>query len=111
MPSRSWWEDHGCIAVGIEEPQGAQRATVAKLKAIQGAVVACIPRDLVVEPIVPTKWRKELGIKGNATKEDVEFWCRFSSPFALEFSGHTYPQDFFDALCLALVVQKLAVVS
>jgi len=111
MPSRGWWNDRGFVAVGIEEPQGIAKSTVAKLKAIQGAVVACLPRDLLVHPMVPARWRTEVGMKGNATKDDVEFWVRFSSPHSISgcFAGCHWPQDAFDAYCLAISVEKLTV--
>jgi len=110
MPSRGWWRDSGIIGCAIEEQASGNprmRASVQKLKMIQGAILSCLPRDLLVQPLEATRWRKELKIPGNASKEDVEFWCRFSSPHGGRFTGQSYPQDFFDAYCMALAAEKL----
>ncbi len=105
MPSRSYWRDEGVIALGIEEPQGISKSTVAKLKAVQGAVLACLPSYLLVHPMVPARWRAEVGLPGNATKEDVFQYVRQDAP--LYGYCEEWPQDAFDAYCLALAVQKL----
>lgn len=112
MPARGWWEDEGVMAIAIEEPMQrgpASSSFLPKLKAVQGAIVACLPRDMPVNPMVPTSWKKTVGMKGNATKVDVEFWVRFSSPHSVTgcFTGCKWPQDAFDAYCLALSAQLL----
>ncbi len=113
MPTRGWWHDQGIVALGIEEPQGVAKSTVAKLKAIQGAVVACLPRDLLVHPMVPARWRTEVGLKGNATKEEIaDFVAMRSGSFFSEipWDCSEWSQDGFDAYCLALSVEKLTVI-
>jgi hypothetical protein len=105
MPGASFWDD--VVAVGIEEPQGAQKATVAKLKAVQGAILACIPRTTLVEPMVPARWRTAVGLPGGAVKAAVlmHVWE------LLEATGQSaavdWPQDACDAYCLALAVSRL----
>lgn len=105
-----FWDD--VVAVAIEEPQGAQKATVAKLKAIQGAVLACLPAQLLVHQLRPSEWRKAVGLPGNASKADVMRWALqdivgptvtvLYPPYDVEFS-----QDACDAYCLALAVGTL----
>jgi len=108
MPGRGWWRDVGVIACGIEEPMG-RGSVVQKLNVVQGAILSCLPRDLLVNPMRPSVWRTQAGMAGNSKKVDVEFWCRFSSPHAGTgfFSGLSWPQDAFDAYCLAVAVEKL----
>jgi hypothetical protein len=124
LPARSaaFWDD--VEACAIEEPQGAQRATVAKLKAVQGAVLACLPSSLLVEPLVPARWRTVCGLSGRASKEKVMDFVKkragvYTSDYAhphfqagtivLNFSheSRTWPQDACDAYCLALAVSRL----
>lgn len=113
MPTKGVWEDMGVVACAIEEPQGVQKATVAKLKAVQGAILACLPGDLLVEPMVPARWRTTVGLSGHASKDEV-------AAFARARAGHPRPigdtgfrasalpeQDACDAYCLALAVSTL----
>lgn len=102
MPTKGIWEDMGVVACAIEEPQGAQKATVAKLKAVQGAILACLPDDLLVEPMVPARWRTAVGLKGNADKGAVALFAAGRG-----FMPAEPRQDAYDAWCLALAVSKL----
>ncbi len=119
MPPRGWWNDEGVIAIGIEDPMQkgpASRTFLPKLKMIQGAILACLPRGALVQPLVATQWRKEVGLSGRATKEEVaEFVYEHQHPSdgpILEDVDRAWwdthwPQDAADAYCLALVVEKL----
>ena len=114
MPSRGWWEDAGVIAIGIEEQASgnpAMRSTVQKLKMIQGAVLSCLPRELLVMPLEASRWRKELGIRGNAKKPIVAQWVLEHRMMTSGFDTPVWPQDACDAYCIALAVQKLVVLS
>ena len=102
MPSHSAWDD--VVAVAIEEPQGTHKATVAKLKAVQGAIVACIPRATLVEPMVPARWRKAVGLHGHDTKTRV--WGFTAAKLGVG-SIADWPQDACDSYCLALAVSTL----
>lgn len=113
MPSRGWWADQGVIALAIEEPMG-RGSVVQKLNVVQGAVLSCLPRELLVNPMRPSTWRVEAGMKGNAPKEEV---ARFvgsriwpDSPLPL-IPASTWPQDACDAYCLALAAEKLTVMA
>jgi len=107
MPGASYWDD--VVAVGIEEPQGVQKATVSKLKAVQGAILACIPRATLVEPMVPARWRKVADLPGGASKEYVNLHVRsrITSRGNTAMNLIDWPQDACDAYCLALAVSRL----
>ncbi len=110
MPQASFWSD--CLAIGIEEPQGAQRATVAKLKAIQGAVLSCIPRSIVVQPFQPAEWRRAVGLPGNASKGHVRVYAIAKRTVYITEGTRTYylepevwPQDAQDAYLIARALE------
>ena len=102
MPAAGYWRDQGVIACAIEEPQGAQRSVVAKLKAVQGGILQTLPRELLVVPLGPTNWRKEVGLSGKATKEEVALHVQ-------EQLGENpyWPFDATDAWCLAKAASLL----
>lgn len=96
-------------AVGIEEPMGrgpSSWAIVPKLKAIQGAILACIPADMEVTPMNPAWWRSRIGLPGNATKDMVAAWAIGTIPAtpATQPIGD-WPQDAYDAYCIARAVE------
>jgi hypothetical protein len=97
MPGPGFWED--VIAAGIEEPGG--KYVVGKLKAIQGAILSCLPDELLVAPYQAGLWRTLCGLKGNCTKEEVKAWVYEQLP---ENPG--WPQDAADAYCLAVAVSR-----
>src|SRR4029450_13545928 len=97
LPGPGFWEE--VTAVGIEEPGG--KYVVAKLKGIQGAIVACLPHDLLVAPYQAGLWRMLCGLKGNATKEEVKSWVLERLPW-----NPDWPQDAYDAYCLAYALSR-----
>lgn len=102
MPSRGWWADGGVVAVGIELPFGPNKG---RLWPVFGAILSCLPRWLLVQPMTASGWRKHVGLAGNATKQDIY-------SFAREKAGSNvwldhWPQDACDAFCLALAVSWL----
>lgn len=101
MPARGWWGDEGVIAIGIEEPMGH---STRPLNRVQGAILACLPSALLVNPMMPGEWRKEVGLPGNCSKEEVFHFVSRVAPLEV---ADTWPQDAMDAYCLALAVQKL----
>lgn len=108
LPSRSWWSDN-VIAACIEEPFARGKLMIQnqpKLKAVQGAIVACLPSDLLLNPIAAPTWRKTVGLKGNCTKDEVREWAIHDGFFRLLGD---YPQDAADAYCLARAAQILTV--
>lgn len=103
VPGRamSFWDD--VLAVGIEDPRGYGAGSLYR---VQGAILSCVPQGRLVQPWIPSVWRKQVGLKGNSTKEDVEFHVRFSLA-AGQFSRQSFPPDFFDAYCIALATRQL----
>lgn len=69
VPGRgaSFWDD--IVAVGIEHPGG--KFGTGDMLRVQGAILSCIPARMLVEPWPPAKWRKAVGLPGNAAKETV----------------------------------------
>lgn len=105
LPPASWWDEAGVVALGIEEPMAANpmmRQTIAKLKAIQGAVLACLPASLLVQPFNAGEWKKAVGLPGNATKAAVSRYVHED-----ERGDPSWTQDVCDAYCLALAVRPL----
>lgn len=91
---RSWvWGD--VEAVGIEDPRGINPGPIFR---VQGAVLSSIPQFLLVQPWVPSAWRKTVGLKGNAPKEEIAEFVRNRLGPDLT-AGWT--QDAFDAWCIA----------
>lgn len=115
MPSRSWWKDQGIVAVGLEVPWGPNKG---RLHPVFGGVLACLPRELLVQPLEPARWRHAVGLPGNASKGHVKALALsmlISKHGTPTFMGRAqYPawindwtQDACDAYCLALAVSKL----
>jgi hypothetical protein len=89
---RRLWDD--VLAVGIEEPRGYGAG---HLYRIQGAILQCLPPDTLVQPWVPSEWRKAVGLKGNASKDDVR---EHANRLSLN-ATYDWPQDGADAYCIA----------
>jgi hypothetical protein len=108
------WDD--VLAVGIEDPRGYNAGVLYR---IQGAILARIPRDTLVHPLVPSQWRTLCGMRGNASKADIENFANVSRMTkALRPEGNSrvlslpgdyidWPSDACDAYCVALATQKL----
>lgn len=128
MPPRSWWTDEGVVSVCIEEQHSGSpkmRHSIQQLKMIQGAILSCLPRGLLVAPLSATEWRSKLELAGNASKEAVRefvYALRFDDtelvntgtaqePLWERSELEDWPQDACDAYCLALCAEKLTVVS
>lgn len=106
LPSRSWWEDKGVIAIGIEDPRGAARNVDSVLYRVQGAILVCLPPLLLVQPWKPGEWRKQLGISNVGKEAPAQFafdrWTGWPS-------GCT--QDALDAYCLAFATRQRIVID
>jgi Holliday junction resolvasome RuvABC endonuclease subunit len=98
------WDD--VLACGIEQTQmrGSGMASAYSLYRVQGAVLACIPPMMLVQPLIPAAWRKTVGLKGNATKLDVAEWVIHNAPLEI---ADKWPQDAMDAYCIALATRTL----
>lgn len=81
-------------AIGIEDPRGMNPGPTFR---VQGAVIGWIPRDTLLYPWVPSQWRKAVGLKGNAKKEEIMAFVKN----ALGACADNWPQDACDAWCVA----------
>lgn len=101
MPSRGWWTDQGVIAIGIEDPAGNHG--VRAIARVQGGILQCLPLTVVVHPLPPSRWRKLIGLPGNASKDDVFEWANDQHPVPT--------QDAADALGIAHATRELLEVA
>ena len=99
MPARGWWKDQGVIAIGIEDPRGNSAGIIYRA---QGAILACLPTSTLVHPLIPSEWRKLVGLPGNASKQDVREWG-----IELGCSHPGWTADAYDALAIAHATRTL----
>lgn len=115
FPNRgsSFWDD--ILAVGIEDPRGYNAGALYR---IQGAILSCIPNDKLVHPLVPSQWRKTVGLPGNCPKTAIrDFVGRTikvghdampnNGPIIWPDLSSAWPQDACDAYCIALATRSL----
>lgn len=102
MPARGWWQDEGVVAAGIEHPGG--KYGTGPLLRIQGAILACLPPTLLVEPWAPAKWRKAVGLPGNASKQRVAEWATWEG--GLGQKAVFWAQDACDAYTIAQATRQ-----
>jgi hypothetical protein len=98
----SWdWDD--VLAVGIEEPRGYNSGALYR---VQGSILRSIPDyetpRLLVQPWVPSEWRKAVGLKGNASKQEVADHALFTAGVP----AMNWPQDAADAFCIAMATLR-----
>lgn len=103
-PTSHVWDE--CVAFGVEEPRGKNAGVIYRA---QGALIASLPAKALVYPLVPSEWRKAVGLPGNASKELVAEWSRGKLwPDAPLMGGYVaWPQDAHDAHCIALATATL----
>jgi hypothetical protein len=104
MPLLASWKQWEVQAIGIEEPRGHGNGS---LHRVQGAILACLPPDLLVEPFVPSAWRKLAGMSGGASKDQVKAFVRTRED---KTRVRYWTQDDCDAYCIALAVRASALV-
>lgn len=110
LTSEQW---DSVVAVGIEDPRGYGAGAMYR---VQGAILAGIPWHKLVQPWVPSSWRKAVGLPGNASKGHIRVHAlqHVEAPSVHEKNGRmTYvphdmrdwPQDACDAYCIALATR------
>ena len=106
LPRSFAWDE--VVAFGIEDPRGQNAGAIYR---VQGAILACLPRSLLVQPWVPSQWRRSVGLPGNASKEQVRAWAlahALDGPLpdnqtsAYRASLAAWPNDATDAYAVAL---------
>ena len=107
MPSRDGWADAGVIAIGVESTFSRDFRATAALARVQGAILACLPRDVPIH-LLTANGRRKPGWKiqtigtTTASKLEVRGWALdHGAPDGL-------PQDFYDAFCIARATRRLA---
>lgn len=92
-----------CEAIGIEEPRGMNPGPTFR---VQGGVLTVLPPDVLVQPWVPSQWRKAVGLPGNCKKPEIMSFVKAR----LGAVAVDWPQDACDAWCIAeatrLAVEK-----
>ena len=99
--SEKWIET---LAIGIEEPRGYNSGALYR---VQGAILACLPRAVLVQPWLPSVWRKAVGLPGNASKGEV--WSYVVAETEERWRDNArrdWPQDACDAYCIALATRN-----
>jgi hypothetical protein len=103
-PAHSMWDD--VLAIGIEEPRGYNSGALYR---VQGAILACVAAHKLVQPWIPSAWRKTVGLPGNASKLNVAEYvsvARWGQATAWGAdSDIVWPQDACDAYCIALATR------
>jgi Holliday junction resolvasome RuvABC endonuclease subunit len=105
MPPASFYED--IYLAAVESPYGTrlERGTQAKLNRVFGAVCACLPARVHLWEVMPGDWRKALGLKGNASKEECAEAVR-ALWLAVPGSAGDVPQDALDAYAVAYYARE-----
>lgn len=97
---------HHALAIGIEDPAGHH--AVRALARVQGAILARLPRDVLVVPLAPAQWRKTVGLPGNATKQQVADWALTDAhSLGADWTLRDNGQDCLDAYCIAVATRLL----
>lgn len=86
----------GVSAVYVEQPMGRQVKGVAEVERVVGAVIASVPKKTAVSLIAPSEWKRIVGCKGNAGKEDIRKLAEYIYPIV---GGSS--QDLVDAAMIA----------
>lgn len=104
VPARTsgFWDD--VLAAGIEDPRGYGAGSLYR---VQGALLACLPTSLLVQPWIPSAWRKQVGLAGNASKSTVLAWTLDWTQGHLDLKAEAWPQDACDAYAIALATRSL----
>ncbi|MES2360111.1 MAG: hypothetical protein V4529_17350 [Gemmatimonadota bacterium] len=104
MPPKSFWED--TIAVGLENPAGRAGTGLYAVIRTTGAVLACLPSSVLVQPWRPGEWRKANRLKGNATKAEVKTFADALLRRSTPDDRPEWPcQDAADAYLIALATR------
>jgi len=95
-PTDELWDE--TTAIGIEQPAGHHG--VIPLVRVQGAILARLPKDVLVQPYMPARWRVLAGLPGHALKADVRM-----RSLMLGAPEDWHPQDAHDAHLVARAMQ------
>jgi hypothetical protein len=109
MPPSSFWDD--VLAVGIEDPRGYGAGSLYR---VQGAILSRIPEGRLVQPWIPSAWRKTVGLPGNCPKPVIRSYVARTIavghddlPNNMPILNGEWTQDACDAYCIALATRTL----
>ncbi len=89
------------IAVGIEVAHGMSSGAVNR---VVGAVLACLPQNILIQPWTAGAWKKAVGLPGNATKDQVVAFSLGRTQMLV--SPALWPQDAHDAHLIAVATRR-----
>lgn len=90
------------LAIGIEDPRGYGAGSLYR---IQGAVLSRLPPLVLVQPWIPSAWRKAVGLPGNAPKHVVHDYAR-NRMYNVDRVERIWKQDAMDAYAIALATRQ-----
>jgi hypothetical protein len=90
------------LAVGLEEPRGQNSGVMYR---IQGALLSRLPSTVLVQPWVPSAWRKAVGLAGGCSKTEVGMWAYQSMGRDDYLSAGGWPNDATDAYAIAVATR------
>lgn len=105
VPARGDWADAGVVAIGIESTFSRDFRAAVALCRVQGALIACLPRDLPLYLLTANGrrtpgWKLQTVGTTNASKLEVRSWAlEHGAPDGL-------PQDFYDAFAIARATRR-----
>lgn len=102
FPGPGWLEDAGVYLVAIEDPMSRFPHTAKALGLVTGAVLALIPRRYTVVSMQPNEWKRLTVGQPGASKERIAEWARSE----LNHDEEVWPQDGYDAYCIARAVRR-----
>lgn len=106
LPHRWRWLDDGVVAVGVEEPYSPHRPSLRALLRVQGAILSCLPAELLVASLTPNGrapagWKALIGLPTNASKPMI-------AARVVELGAEAgLRQDFYDAIGIAHATRNL----
>lgn len=102
------------LAVGVENPAGRAGTGLYAVLRVVGAVLTCLPAEVLVQPWRPSEWRKAVGLPGNCDKESVRDLAVVHSGSLFTnnpYSIDDWPQDACDAYCVAVATRNAITVE
>lgn len=109
----TYWDDV-CL-VGVEQPAGRGDSPLL-ISFTLGVLLAHVPERIPVLRLMPSEWRRHCGLKGNATKEQVQTWAELkrldAAPrgeweYPVTRAVQVWPQDACDAYAIAYAARAI----
>lgn len=96
-----WLED--TYAIGMEVAHGPSSGAINR---VVGAVLSRLPTSTLVKPWTASEWKKAVGLRGNASKQDIRWFTHKLANDLLWLAESRVPQDACDAYCIALATKQ-----